>query len=124
MSYKILVVDDEEDLRDTLVDLLKQQGDHILTAPSGKAGFSILQKQIIDAVITDIRMPDGDGIWLIQQIQKIPKEKRPLIFVMTAFTDLTESTAQELGVEQILRKPLKASDFARLIRQTVNRQKS
>ena len=83
MNEPILIIDDENDLRNLLVKLLRLEGYHTYDVDTGKSGLNILRKDEISVVITDVKLPDIDGLDLIPEI----KELNPLceIIVLTAF---------------------------------------
>lgn len=100
----LLVVDDDDSLRETLVFEFELRGFRVLSAASGNEGFRIVQNEKVDLVISDIRMPDGTGIDLLRNI-KDRDTRIPVIIFITAFSDLTPEEAFEMGVEAVLTKP-------------------
>jgi two-component system response regulator HydG len=100
----ILVVDDDADLRMILVSVLAETGAELVAASNGTEAFELLKNRKFDAVITDIRMANGDGIQLIKNInENLPV--RPLIFISSAFDDLDPKDYQQLGVVSSFAKP-------------------
>jgi two-component system, NtrC family, response regulator len=83
MKDSVLIIDDENDLRNLLVKLLKLEGFTTFNAESGKQGLELLFKEDIDIVIIDVKLPDANGINLIPKI----KAANPLceIIVLTAY---------------------------------------
>lgn len=111
---RILVVDDELYLRDALRDLLGQGGFEVHDAPSGRVAFDLLQKDKYDLVITDIRMPDGDGLEFIAQIraQKLDDLR---VYVMTGFDDMSYPRSDQLNVKRVFSKPYKVAELLNAI---------
>ncbi len=70
-SVKILLVDDEEELRMMLADYLESIGHEVFHADNGKSALEIFEKQEIDIVITDVRMPVMSGIDLLKSVKSI-----------------------------------------------------
>lgn len=70
-KFNILIVDDEEGIRETLQDFLQSSQFEIRTASSGKSAQQVIESTKIDFVISDIRMPNGDGIFLLSEIKRI-----------------------------------------------------
>ena len=68
-SYKILVVDDEPDLRELLADEFEYAGHKPFLASNGKEAYDLCTNEEFDAVISDVRMPGGDGIELLEDIE-------------------------------------------------------
>jgi len=71
-AKSILIVDDEASVRESLKKVLNKAGYITSTASSGNEAFSLLskQKQAVDIVLSDLKMPDGDGIELLKNIKK------------------------------------------------------
>ena len=67
---KILVIDDEEQMRDMLQRLLEQRGYEVMKAPNGKVGARLCKEEQIDLVITDLLMPEMDGIETIMELKR------------------------------------------------------
>src|SRR5438309_9803591 len=70
-QYKILVVDDEENIRTLVQTMLKGDGRHVVLAARGKDAITMFQKERPDLTILDIDMPDIDGISVLRQIRTI-----------------------------------------------------
>jgi len=66
----VLIVDDEANFREALAFLLKMEGYKILTAESGHSALKLLKERKVDVVVSDIRMPDGDGIELLRRLKR------------------------------------------------------
>ncbi len=105
---RILVVDDEQNSREALVSLLKDEGFEVAEAPDGEEGLVVLREFIPDAVLSDVRMPRMDGISLLR---KAREEGSAAIFVMmTAFASIEAAVdAIRAGAESYLVKPLDVS---------------
>lgn len=101
---KFLVVDDEPDLREILRDELEFAGAQLDEAENGIQAFSLAEKNDFDAIISDIRMPGGDGMTLAKKIKE-QKGKAPVVFLVTGFADFTPAEAYEIGVEGFIYKP-------------------
>ncbi len=101
---RLLIVDDEVDLRDALAFDFKRKGYQVLTASNGVEAFSVVKQQSIDVVISDIRMPGGDGIELLSKI-KDHNLNLPVVIFMTAYSDIGIEEAYDRGAEFIFSKP-------------------
>lgn len=111
----ILVAEDDEYFRAALKSILEDNGYLVLEAPNGKSAREVLMASQCDLVISDMQMPHGTGIELLQWC----KANRPVPFVLvTGFSHIKETQeAHELGVEGFLTKPF---DEAELL-ENVNR---
>lgn len=101
---KVLVVDDDEMLREVLSDMFKGQGAEVQKAENGVDAFALVQKEHFDVVFSDVRMPGGDGITLAKQIAEHEGHK-PLMFFCSGFNDVTREAALRYNVLKIYEKP-------------------
>lgn len=100
----ILVVDDEEEIRKMLVFDFKRQGFNTLAAASAAEAFEFVLKQKIDLVLSDMRMPGGDGLSLLEKIRGI-HPKSPVVIFLTGFADVTEEECIAKGASRVFSKP-------------------
>ena len=100
----ILVVDDEPELRDALVFDFKRKKFQVLEASNGRDAFEIVKKNRIDVVLTDVRMPGGDGIELLDNIKSFNQEI-PVVMFITAYADISTEEALKKGAFAVFSKP-------------------
>lgn len=100
----VLVVDDEADIREIIIFLFQQKGCRVLEAASGKEGIKIVKAQPVDVVISDLRMPEGSGLDLLEEVRKINPDI-PVVFLLSGYTDITEEQAKKKGARRLLPKP-------------------
>jgi CheY-like chemotaxis protein len=115
-SKKVLVVDDEPDLRELVILELQEAGFQTVEAPNGKAAFEIVKSDSIDVVVTDVRMPGGSGVELLDEIKKRNPE-RPAVIMVTGFADLSVDEAFDRGAEALLSKPYRYETLINLTKQ-------
>jgi DNA-binding NtrC family response regulator len=111
---RLLVIDDEEDLRDMLEFILTAQGFEVATVDSGLAAVELARRQRFDLAITDMKMPGMNGIETLTAL----KELDPSMEVIVATGYASEQTAAECmkrGAYGYLRKPFELSDLRALI---------
>jgi CheY-like chemotaxis protein len=106
----VLVVDDEPEVLDLLAETLERYGARTFRAGGGKEAVRLLDKEKVDLVLSDIRMPEGDGVYLLDQMA--PKVGSPPIILMTGYSDLTEAEALKKGAKALITKPF---DFVGLV---------
>jgi CheY-like chemotaxis protein len=106
----VLVVDDDQDLRESIVFDLKRRGFRVLTAASGNAAFEVVRSRAVDLVVSDVKMPDGDGVELLRRIKEA-HHAIPVVIFMTGFADLSLEEAYDLGANAILPKPFGRKQF-------------
>ncbi len=108
MRKNILIVDDEQLIRQGFLarmEYLKIERDEVFEAASGREALEIVRQHPVDIVVTDIRMPDLDGLTLIRLAREIRKEIRFVVLSGYAEFSYAESAIQ-LGVREYLLKPL------------------
>jgi len=115
---KVLIVDDDTQLRQSFEKLLTAEGYDVCTVPTGELGISMVEEQSFDLVIMDVRLPGMDGLATFQAIGQI-EPKLPVI-VMTAFgTTETAIEATKLGAFDYILKPFDVPEILNLIEQAV-----
>ena len=117
--YTILVVDDEESIRNLVVTFLSKLGHSCLTAVDGVDALDKMKGNKIDAVITDIKMPNMDGITLTSKISAqypgIP------VMIMTAFDEGdTAGIAIIAGARDFIKKPFSLNEFSVRLHKMIN----
>lgn len=118
-KYTILVVDDEELIRYLVASYLSKLGHSCFTAIDGVDALDKMKKNKIDAVITDIKMENMNGITLINQISK--KYPEIPIMVMTAFDkEYSQGTAISTGAREFIKKPFSLDEFAVRLHKMIN----
>ena len=106
----LLIVEDEEALREPLAQEFNYLGCQVLQAANGKQGFELANQHSIDAIISDIRMPGGDGVELLRNIKQV-NHARPVVMLITGFSDLSREDAYHMGAEAIVAKPFDLDDI-------------
>ncbi len=102
-TKKILVVDDEAQIRNVLYQLLTKKGYSVTTAPSGKAALDALKKDRPDLIILDQNMPKMDGLETLKRIRE--SDKSIGIVMLTGYvSEELEKNALQLGVDEFLGK--------------------
>ncbi|MEK3737908.1 MULTISPECIES: response regulator [Paenibacillus] len=117
--YNILIVDDEKNERDGIETLLRKGsfGLNVLKAGNGEEALSVLSKQSVDILLTDIKMPFMDGISLIR---KIEYRKELFLILYSAYADFEYAqNAISLGVSKYLLKPINVGDFNQVITEAI-----
>jgi len=99
-----LVVDDEPGYREVLSDEFSFVGATTLLAASGNEALEILKNKKVHAIVSDIRMPNGDGVFLLDQIKKADSAL-VVVALVTGFTDVLPEDIYNKGAEAIFSKP-------------------
>jgi two-component system nitrogen regulation response regulator NtrX len=101
---KILIVDDEESIRETLKEILGYEGYEVTEAEDGKKAFSLIKKQSFDAVLCDIKMPGMDGLELLEKSSELVPDL-PFIMISGHGTIETALEATKKGAFDFVSKP-------------------
>jgi len=108
--YKILVVDDEEQMRKLIATLLSQKGHQCLTANNGREALGKIMEAKFDALITDIVMPEMDGITLARELSK-DYQNLPVMIITGHANENSAETAITSGALEFIKKPFSISEF-------------
>jgi two-component system response regulator (stage 0 sporulation protein F) len=110
----ILIVDDEVHVREGLSEILQQEGFYVETAEDGKHALSLSMNKKFDLLISDIKMPEMDGLQLLDEIQKVNPQIR--VIMVTAFGDVqTYLKSMKLGAHEYINKPIRIPELKRVI---------
>lgn len=110
MTQKILVVDDEEIIRESLSFILKKEGYIVEEAENGRAAYDKIVEDSFDVVITDLEMPGMKGIQLVEEIQKLNIQTS--IIIITAYGSLdTAISALRNGASDYILKPIEFDEI-------------
>jgi DNA-binding NtrC family response regulator len=115
----ILVVDDEEWMREALESFLKLADAHVETAQNGEEAFSILLSKKFDALITDLRMPGGHGAPLIKRVL-LELAIKPKVFVCSGYCDFSKEEAREMGIVRVFGKPFDGLELVDAVAEAVS----
>ncbi len=114
---KALVVDDEEDIRNLLVEQLLDKGCEVRKASNGDVALQRVSEEIPDIIFVDIVMPVMDGILFVAELRKNPETSRiPVVLVSAIDLPGLQSRARSLGVNHLLSKPWDQEALDRMLR--------
>ena len=119
----ILVVDDEEVMRALVQEVLESAGHSVVASESARKALRLCNQQCFDLVITDIVMPEMDGLQLVQELQKVYVDL-PILLVSGAMNPDFERVARQLGVVATLGKPWTAVELTSTVEKIFKNQRS
>jgi DNA-binding NtrC family response regulator len=120
-SGSVLVIDDEEVMREILEALLSREGYRVKVASTGEEGLELARSTSFDAAIVDVMMPGIDGIATLEELKKID-EDLPVVMV-TAFASVeTAISAMKRGAFDYITKPFKNDEVILVVRNAVERR--
>lgn len=110
MAERILVVDDEDIIRESLSFILKKEGYYVQEAENGRVAYDKILEESFDLVITDLEMPEMKGLELLQEIKKLNIQTS--IIIITAFGSLdTAISALRNGASDYILKPVEFDEL-------------
>lgn len=100
---KILVIDDEQGIRNLLDTLLRKKGYDVVLAENGWKGLELFRRERPDVIVLDLKMPEMDGLTVLRQIRSLDP-RTPVIMLTGAGTPETEQRVRALGVTEYVEK--------------------
>lgn len=107
---KILIVDDDKSIIKTISMLLTSEGHEVIAVSTSADAIDSLNSNVIDLVLTDIRMPHPDGIELLKMIRK-NRPELPVIMISAYGSEKTKKDSIDIGCYAYLAKPFKVNDI-------------
>lgn len=118
---RILVVDDEQSMRELLSIMLRKERYVVVTAENGEKAVTAMQADIFDLVITDLKMPQMDGIALLKAIKEVSPDT--IVIMMTAFGTMEGAeTARSLGAYDYIGKPFNNDEIRLVIQNALEKR--
>lgn len=118
----ILIVDDEVILRKILSRELKMVGYHVVEAGDGEEALRILNSQVFDLVVTDMKMPKKDGIEVLKAAKSL--HKNIIVIMITAYSTVENAVhIMKIGADDYIVKPFNTKDFVQNIEQILAAKK-
>jgi len=120
-SETILIVDDEEAQREALAGYLRKRGFPVHTADCGAAGIQVVEEQVIDLILTDYRMPDMDGMAVLQAVRQISPDIE--VVLVTAHGSVSGAVeAMREGAFHYLEKPVDLDALDAVVERALERR--
>ena len=114
----ILIIDDEKEIREGLVEILKDAGFAVDSADNGQQGLDKIRKKDFDAVVTDLIMPVVDGMEVLRETKRIKPHTR--IILITAYATVDNAVeAMKAGASDYITKPFRVDEVQTKIRKVL-----
>ena len=120
VKNRILIVDDSDDTREMMAKLLELEAFSVLTAEDGNIGLKVAIEQHPNLIITDINMPNMNGIEMIKHLRKQPGLERVPIMAITAYGNGVAAEAIDAGADRAATKPIQFSALIVEIRELLS----
>jgi len=120
-ELKILVIDDDDEFRATLADLLKDEGYLVEEAKDGKSAVKLAEERIFDLIVADVRLPGGvDGVEAVMKIKQLRPNVKTLAIIITGYADQEAPIrAIKVGVDDYIYKPFELSYFLHTVKRVL-----
>jgi Nif-specific regulatory protein len=116
--YHVLIIDDDESVRDALKDFLEENGFKVTTAPNGRIGLELLKEDIFDILLVDLMMPGMGGLDVIKETSALHLTT-PVIMVTAYASVQTAVDAMKLGAFDYVTKPFIPDELLIVINRTI-----
>jgi DNA-binding response OmpR family regulator len=111
MAEKVLVVDDERQIRDLLGEFLEREGYEVLLASAGEEAIELAERKIPHAILLDVKMPGIDGIEVCKRLKAEQKTQFIPVIMITGYVD-NKMVAIESGADDFVNKPIDLVELA------------
>lgn len=121
MSKNILIIEDSSTMRSMIATIIEEMGDFVITeAASGFEALKMLPTRSFDLIVTDINMPDINGLEIVNFVKNHPNYKNiPLIIVTTERSEEDRKKGLALGAADYVTKPFKSEDLQKVVRRII-----
>ena len=119
---KVLIIDDSGFQRKIITSILEAEGNTVLTAENGRAGFDIAVKESPDLIICDLLMPELDGYGLLRLVRD-HKLAIPVLILTSDIQNTTRTECLTLGALDVLNKPVKKETLVPIIKDALRSAK-
>lgn len=113
----ILVIEDEENVRENLVEFLESEGYRVMSAPDGEVGIQLARRELPDLIICDILMPRVDGFGVLARLSRDEVTTSiPFLFLTALSIEAKRRLAMGLGADDYITKPFSLDDLSNAVR--------
>lgn len=113
-KLSILIVDDDEGIRESMTDILREKGFIVFKASNGFEALNLVETYLFNTILMDLRMPGLDGIETSKQIKMI--QPGAIIIMITAYiSPQIYDVAKEVGIQEILSKPVNFQQLEQIL---------
>jgi two-component system, chemotaxis family, chemotaxis protein CheY len=122
MMASVLVLDDSASVRQMIKMALADKGHTIVGAANGVQGLQILHSTPFDLIITDLNMPEMDGLTFTREVRKQPSHKGvPILFVTTESREAVKQEAKSAGATGWISKPFSSEQLCRVVEKVLGK---
>ncbi len=110
----VLIIDDNEDMLKIFKQLLLDEGYRVTTANNGAIGMILFMRKSFDLVITDLNMPEMNGLGVVKRINNVTKV--PIIVMSSNYLPIEPDDARLMGINAVISKSIGDYDFCELVK--------
>ena len=119
---RLLVVDDDDGVRRVVAAILEDEGYEVLTAREANEALAVLADNTVALVVSDVKMPGQDGLWLLRQIQ--PLYEDTAVILLTGYGEIDSAvSALKEGAADYLRKPVRVNELSAAVVKALDRRR-
>jgi DNA-binding NtrC family response regulator len=120
-KYSILIVDDEPLIRNSLYEIFKIEGYNVLTAENGESAVDKIQRETVDILVTDLKLPQMDGLALLKKIKELSSQTE--VILITGYGSIESAVeAMKRGAFEYITKPINDNEIKTLINNIVEKK--
>lgn len=119
-NITVLIVDDEPDILELMEEEFIYYGYKTLTAECGNDAIKMIRENHIDVIVSDYKMPNGNGMTVLDEVNSIPVDKRPEFFFVSGQADISIQDAINAGAKKFFSKPFDLDDLIQEIELELN----
>lgn len=121
---KILVIEDDQNVRSNTIEILREEGYNVIEAENGKSGLDMAKRFLPDLIISDILMPELDGYGVLEQLQKdVVTSSIPFIFLSARSSSSDIRYGMQKGADDYLSKPYKMKDLLDVVNTRLSKRR-
>src|SRR5688572_30550822 len=121
-GIRLLLVDDEPLIRESLYEILRMEGYTVETSDTGEKALELMEKQAVDVVVTDFKLPKMSGLQLLKEIKK--KYSRTEIIMITGYGSVESAVeAMKVGAYDYITKPINDNEIKLIIEKIVEKKR-
>jgi two-component system, OmpR family, alkaline phosphatase synthesis response regulator PhoP len=117
LPAKVLIVDDDKDLREMWFAIFSMEGFTVITAENGSEGYKAAQREQPDIIVTDLNMPEIDGTNMIKRLRAHPDLRKVPIVALSAYSGQQGEEALKAGANLLMQKPVETERLIETVKQ-------
>jgi CheY-like chemotaxis protein len=119
-NITVLIVDDEPDILELMEEEFIYYGYKTMTAECGNDAIEMIRKGNIDVIVSDYKMPNGNGMAVLDEVQSMEEKDRPEFFFVSGQADISIQDALNAGAKKFFSKPFDLDDLINEIESELN----